>query len=440
VNSAAGIAAKVGAGELTPAAVVDETLALIGTDPLNAYTSLSESEPAAASGRLAGVPVALKDLIDHAGHTTTCGSGFYVGTPVRSATVVRRLEAAGAVVIGRTGLHEFAFGFSSENHWFGPVRNPWDPATSPGGSSGGSAATVAAGHVPIAIGTDTGGSVRVPAALCGVYGLKVTHGRIPLSGVFPLAPSIDTVGPIARSIDDLQISYDVMRGYDDSDRWSRRPPTAILPVSRPLRAGVPMQWLEECAVSNDVRSAFERTVAAIAEAGHEVVEIDEPLLTSRGDTTTAAYAEVASVHRSWFEEGKPYGPQVAARIEQALAVTMEQYAEARASRAAANTAARAVFDGVDVLLTPTVGAMRKVIGEDDMVVGDTVHHYRSVLSCFTALVNHLRSPALVMPVNVEGSPPPSLQVIGPRWSEPQLLAFGRQLERAEIVAFRPPGA
>jgi Asp-tRNA(Asn)/Glu-tRNA(Gln) amidotransferase A subunit family amidase len=119
---------------------------------------------------------------------------------------------------------------------------------------------------------------------------------------------------------------------------------------------------------------------------------------------------------------------------------MEQSAEARASRAAANTAARAVFDGIDVLLTPTVGAMRKVIGDDDMVVGDTVHHYRSVLSCFTALVNHLRSPALVMPLNVEGSPPPSLQVIGPRWSEPQLLEFGRQLERAEIVAFRPPGA
>ncbi len=123
-----------------------------------------------------------------------------------------RLEAAGAVVIGRTGLHEFAFGFSSENPHFGPVRNPWDPDTSPGGSSGGSAAAVAAGITPVAIGTDTGGSVRVPAALCGCFGLKVTHGRIPLDGVFPLATTVDTVGPLADSIDALDSSYRAMSG------------------------------------------------------------------------------------------------------------------------------------------------------------------------------------------------------------------------------------
>ena len=133
------------------------------------------------------MPVGIKDLIDHEGRVTTAGSAFYRHEADRSSPVVSRLEEAGAVVIGRTGLHEFAFGFSSENPHFGPVRNPWDPDTSPGGSSGGSAAAVAAGITPVAIGTDTGGSVRVPAALCGCFGLKVTHGRIPLDGVFPLA-------------------------------------------------------------------------------------------------------------------------------------------------------------------------------------------------------------------------------------------------------------
>ena len=138
-------------------------------------------------GPLAGVPIVLKDLIDHAGHVTTCGSSFYRHQATSSAEAVERLEAAGGVIIGRSGLHEFAFGFSSENPWFGPVRNPWNADESTGGSSGGSAAAVSAGIVPLAIGTDTGGSVRVPAALCGAWGLKVTHGRIPLNGVFPLA-------------------------------------------------------------------------------------------------------------------------------------------------------------------------------------------------------------------------------------------------------------
>ena len=170
-------------------------------DPEAALTRALRSRASSGTiGALAGVPVGIKDLIDHEGRVTTAGSAFYRHEADRSSPVVSRLEAAGAVVIGRTGLHEFAFGFSSENPHFGPVRNPWDPDTSPGGSSGGSAAAVAAGITPVAIGTDTGGSVRVPAALCGCFGLKVTHGRIPLDGVFPLATTVDTVGPLADSI------------------------------------------------------------------------------------------------------------------------------------------------------------------------------------------------------------------------------------------------
>ena len=232
-TSAVRLAEAVGRGEVSATESVAAHLEAIGDDPLNAFTlvdgdrALQRAADLDASlatgadpGPLAGGPVALKDLIDHAGRPTTCGSGFYREVPDRSATVVERIEAAGGVVIGRTGLHEFAFGFSSENDWFGPVRNPWDPATSPGGSSGGSAVAVAAGCAPLAVGTDTGGSVRVPAALGGIAGLKVTHGRIPLRGVFPLAASLDTVGPLARSAADLGLLYRVMAGDDPRDPWS----------------------------------------------------------------------------------------------------------------------------------------------------------------------------------------------------------------------------
>jgi len=183
-------------------------------------------------GALAGVPIALKDLIDHAGRPNTAGSSYPAITPDASAPAVARLEAADAVIIGRTGLHEYAFGFSSENHWFGPVRNPWDLDLSPGGSSGGSAAAVAAGLAAGALGTDTGGSVRVPAALCGVVGLKVTHGRVPLRGVFPLGPSIDTVGPIGRSVVDIARLYETIAGFDPGDPWSA-PRPVVPPAPRP---------------------------------------------------------------------------------------------------------------------------------------------------------------------------------------------------------------
>ncbi len=199
-------------------------------------------------GPLAGVPMALKDLIDQA-QLTEHGREQLPDSAAAasSAPVVTRLEQAGAVIIGRTGLHEYAFGFSSENHWFGPVRNPWNTALSPGGSSGGSAAGGERRPAAAAIGTDTGGSVRVPAALCGVVGLKVTHGRVPLTGVFPLAASLDTVGPIARNSNDAALVYTVIAGYD--------PPTPGLPHSRcrarvtrslrrPITIGIPHPWVD----------------------------------------------------------------------------------------------------------------------------------------------------------------------------------------------------
>ena len=284
MSNAGRIASDVRRGRRSAVDVLTEHLESITTSQprLNAFTSILDEAALAAAktidtrvaagddpGPLAGVPVAVKDLIDQAGIATTNGSSLPAPPATSTAPAVARLEAAGAVVIGRTGLHEFAFGFSSENHWFGPVRNPWDTTTSPGGSSGGSASAVGAGLVPAAIGTDTGGSVRVPAALCGVVGLKVSHGRIPLTGVTPLAPSFDTVGPLARSVGDAGLLYAAMAGHDVNDPWSLPQPVALpgpTPGLAGLRFGVPHPWVDR-GVADDVAAGWMAFRAMLEDAG-----------------------------------------------------------------------------------------------------------------------------------------------------------------------------
>ena len=393
-------------------------------------------------GPLVGVPIAIKDLIDQAGLVTTCGSDFYRHEAELSATVVLRLEAAGAIIIGRTGLHEFAFGFSSENHWFGPVRNPWDTTTSPGGSSGGSAVAAAAVLAAGAIGTDTGGSVRVPAALCGVAGLKVTHGRIPLTGVFPLASSLDTVGPLGRNVDDVAALYEVMAGHDPQDPWSA--PQPVLPGGADaslegLAVGVPQPWVEEAPMTGDVKEAFTIALDRLDDLGATVREVRHPQVQPAQELADLINAEVASVHRSWLgDPSKQYGPEVADRMQRTLEVSLDDYVAAQNWRAGLRNATAGLFDEIDVLVTPTTGTTRKTIGEPAVVVDGQARSYRLVLSWFSSLVNHMGVPALAVPLRHAGSPPPSLQLIGPWWSEQRLLSLGRALEHAGVVEFRPP--
>lgn len=372
------------------------------------------------SGPLAGTPIALKDLIDHEGRVTTCGSAFYRHTADRTAPSVARLEEAGAVIIGRTGLHEFAFGFSSENPHWGPVRNPWDPSTSTGGSSGGSAAAVAAGVVPIAIGTDTGGSVRVPAAMCGTFGLKVTYGRIPLEGVFPLVASVDTVGPLANSVDSLANAYRAM-----SRDGKQEPPAAR------KRIGLPEPWLEDSPTEPAIREIFESTADAIRSIGHDVRPIAVPSLIPSFQIWNAIAEEVMEVHSAFITEGSEYGNDVEQRLEDAAAVTADETREARQWQKDLRQSFAEVFEELDFLITPTVPVRSKPIGQDEI----EGRHYRPVLSHFTALVNQSLHPAIALPLAGSGAPPASLQVIGARESEADLIAFGRSLERDNLVGF-----
>ena len=441
------VVAAVRSGATTARAHVERALEAATADDLNAFTRVEgelaliaadavDATVAAGGdpGPLAGVPVGLKDLIDHEGRITTCGSSFRFTEAATTATVVRRLERAGAVIVGRTGLHEFAYGFSSENEWWGPVRNPWDRTTSPGGSSGGSAAAVAAGIVPLAIGTDTGGSVRVPAALCGCCGLKVTHGRVPLSGVFPLAPSLDTVGPIGACVADLAAAYGVMAGDEPDDPWSA-PRSVAAPTGAAdlagLRVGIPVPWTERRmsgAVAEGFATALDRLIAAGAVVRRVSVSAFDPTLLPR-----AAYAEVAAVHRARFTESPMrYGASIRDRLAADLAHIPDAITGAMAWRAELRNEAARVFSTCDVLVTPTVATLRKTIGDDMVDVDGRPEPYRPALSWFTTLVNQMGVPALAVPIAVGGSPPPSLQVIAPWWEEARLLDIGLALEEAGI--------
>jgi aspartyl-tRNA(Asn)/glutamyl-tRNA(Gln) amidotransferase subunit A len=425
---------------------VESALGKAHIDQLNAFISVDDSvvETTPATGPLAGVPIAIKDIIHQAGHTTTCGSSFYRYAATESATVVSRLEAAGAVIIGRTGLHEFAFGFSSENPWYGPVLNPWNTRTSPGGSSGGSAAAVAGGIVPISLGTDTGGSVRVPAALCGIYGLKSTHGRIPITGVFPLIESLDTVGSFAINIGDLATVYRVLAGYDPRDAWSVPDSAALTrPISRlgGLRVGVPQPWVETAPMEQEVRRSFEHALESLENIGATVIEVRNPFFSMPGMIGPTLAAEVSVLHGAWMRDpDKAYGEDVVERINAAMQTPLEDIVAANRWRSALTNTFLATFDQVDVLVTPTVPARTKYIGEDMMRFDGQEHFYRMVFSWFSALVNHAGLPALAAPLVGPGSPPPSIQIIGPPWSEDRLLEIGQRLEDHNLVGFRAPAS
>ena len=414
------------------------TLAHATQDSINAFISIDDDRALARAaeidermtngedvGPLAGIPACVKDIIDHQGRVTTCGSYFFAETATETAPSIQRLEAAGAVIIGRANLHEWAFGFNSENAHWGSVRNPWDRNTSAGGSSGGSAAAVAAGITPIAIGTDTGGSVRVPAALCGTFGLKVTYGRIPTEGVFPLVPSIDTVGPLADSMENIDRAYRAMSGDDRH----QEPPSH-------LRLGVPEPWFGMAPMEDETSASFAATVATLRDHGHEVHPIEMPDVIPTRQLIDAIGEEVSAAHKEFRARGERYDPAVESRIELAESVTAEATAAARDWQTMIRQRFADAFATVDFLLTPTTPVRYKMIGQD--MIGDRNH--RAVLSYFTALVNHALHPALALPMAGTGSPPSSIQLVGDLGSEPDLIGFGRTLEDAGVARFEPAPA
>jgi aspartyl-tRNA(Asn)/glutamyl-tRNA(Gln) amidotransferase subunit A len=299
VTGAAGIAAAVRRGERSAVEVVEEHLAAVGAreEELHAFNLVLADEARAAAadvdrrvaagedpGPLAGVPLALKDNLATRGVPTTCSSRILEGwRPPYDATVVARVQAAGAVVVGKTNLDEFAMGSSTENSAFGPTRNPHDPSRVPGGSSGGSAAAVAAGFAPLALGSDTGGSIRQPAALCGVVGMKPTYGVVSRYGLVAFASSLDQIGPFARTVGDAALLLEVIAGHDPMDTTSLDQPAPRVVEHLDdgvdgLRVGIVRELMIE-GIEPDVRRRVEAAAEALAAAGAKVEEASVPATT-----------------------------------------------------------------------------------------------------------------------------------------------------------------
>jgi aspartyl-tRNA(Asn)/glutamyl-tRNA(Gln) amidotransferase subunit A len=351
-----------------------------------------------------GIRLAVKDLFDTAGLTTTYGSIIYADhVPERSAEAVTRLEAAGYANVGKTNLHEFAYGITSVNPHFGTVPNPRYPGRMAGGSSGGSAAAVAAGLAESALGTDSGGSIRIPAACCGIVGFKPSYGLVSLEGVFPLAPSFDHAGPMAGSVGECEEMLQVLAdGFEPSRLGSLEE----------LEVGV--AWLDRAdpLVQSRVREA--------AELFPRRREIDFPLAERIGPVFMR---EVAVVHRDLFAEfADSYGDNVRTKIERCLALTDGEYQAGLRARDELTERAEVALDGLDLLVTPTLGFVAPTLPVDDLEIrADTIR--------LTIPFNALGWPALALPCGpAEDGLPASLQIAGRPGSDALALAAGRLVE------------
>ena len=383
-------------------------------------------------GPLHGIPIALKDLIDTAGVRTTAASALYKDRiPSRDAEVVRRLRTAGAVIIGKNNLHEFAYGGSSLVSFFGDVHNPRDPERIAGGSSGGSAAAVVAGMACAAIGTDTAGSVREPASLCGCVGLKPTYGRVSARGVIPLSTSLDHVGPLARSVTDAAIVLQAIAGYDTQDVTSSNVPVAdyagaIREGVQKLRVGAPREYFFED-LDPEVRSAVDQALAIIQSLGAEIKHVRLHVPTDRKLQAAESYAyhaENIALHADLLS------PETVRRIRSGGTVTATEYIARRHELEEARRTIAGLFADVDVIVTPTIPTSTPTIAElrSDP---EALRPAELKLLRNTRPFNVWGLPAISVPCgSTKNGLPIGLQMAGPHWREDLVLQFALAFEQA----------
>jgi aspartyl-tRNA(Asn)/glutamyl-tRNA(Gln) amidotransferase subunit A len=424
--------------------------------------ALGRGEPAPP---LCGVPLALKDVLDVEGLPTTCGSALLSGyRPPFTATAVARLEAAGAVVLGKTNMDEFAMGSSTENSAYKKTRNPWDVTRVPGGSSGGSAVAVAAGLAPIALGSDTGGSIRQPAALCGVVGLKPTYGRVSRYGLVAFASSLDQIGPFARNVDDAARVCAALFGPDPHDATSADVPApdfaaALAGGLRGVRLGVPWRFLE-AGVDAGVMSAFRQALRDLEAGGARLVDVELPhaphaiatyyiVATAEASSNLARYdgvrygrREQARELRAMYGETRDhgFGAEVKRRIILGTFVLSSGYYDAYYLRAQkVRTLIRRdferAFEDCDAVATPTSPVPAFRLGERS---DDPLQMY--LADVFTVPANLAGLPALSLPCGFASGLPVGLQLQGRRFDEATLVRVGAAYERATSHhAARPLG-
>ncbi len=441
------LAPRLRRGEISPVEITRACLDRIEkrNPALNAFiTVMAESALAEARqaeseilrgewrGALHGVPVALKDLIDTVGVRTTAASALYKDrVPNQDADVVRRLRQAGAVIVGKNNLHEFAYGGSSLVSYFGDVHNPWDLGRIAGGSSGGSAAAVAAGLAYAAIGTDTAGSIREPAALCGCVGIKPTYGRVSSRGVIPLSPSLDHIGPLAATVADAAIVLQAIAGYDSADITSADVPVADYVSGlgegvKSLRVGVPRAYFFDD-LNAEVASAMEHALREMQSLGAELKDVQLDVPTDRTLQTAEAYAFHAE---NVAKSPELYLPETLRRIRAGEGVSTGEYIQRRREQDQARRNIRAVFAEVDVLVTPTTPMAAPAIVELK-ANPEALRPAELTLLHNTRPFNVWGLPAISVPCGfTQGGLPIGLQIAGPHWREDLVLRVAYAFEQA----------
>ena len=410
--------------------------AFITVDGDAAMTAASEAADeiakGGAHGPLHGIPIALKDIFGVAGVRMTAGSKILSeNVASEDAEATARLKAAGAVVLGKLNLHEFAFGATGVNPHYGAARNPWDLERITGGSSSGSGASVAAGECAAALGTDTGGSIRIPASLCGIVGLKPTYGRVSKRGVLPLSWSLDHVGPMTRTVEDAAIVLQAIAGRDADDASTVGEPVPdymqmLRQGVQGLRIGIPKEFFFEN-LHPEVESAVRSAIGLLGEMGADLTEADVPLISEiPGGVTAIMLPEALAYHQKWMSERPDdYGDDVRYRLELGATFLAVHYVQAQRFREMAVAAWREeVFPKVDLIVTPTTPITARPIEEGDLQV--TFNLIR-----FTNPLNFLGVPAISIPCGFTGEGlPVGLQLVGRWWDEASVLRAAYAYEQA----------
>jgi len=438
---------RIAAGDLSPVELTQACLSRIEeTEPkINAFITLladqalaqaRESEERARRGErrgpLDGIPVAVKDLYETAGVRTTAASNILRDhVPERDSFAVARLKDAGAVLLGKLNMHEWAWGGTSIVSAFGPVRNPWDLERIAGGSSGGSAAGLAASQFLGSLGTDTGGSIRIPASLCGIVGLKPTFGRVSVRGVLPMAESLDHAGPMARCVEDVAIILQAIAGYDPDDPATFDAPLpdyrrACQSGLQGMKVGVPRAMFVDA--DPRVLQEFEAALDVLRSLGAEVRDIDIPgVEASLGAWFPITAGEVAAYHRQWLaERPQDYQPGLLPLLQACAEVKAGEYVAAKRVQQEVKRAVALAFAEVDILATPTTPCTATLIADEVAGRGKqfTIHR-------FTQLFNMTGLPAISVPCGLDlHGLPVGLQLAGMALAEPAVLHIAYAYEQA----------
>jgi len=430
-------------GKLNAFLTVEAESALKAADEADAALAKGQSK-----GPLHGVPLAHKDMYYEAGKVVTCGSLIrrdFVATT--TSTALQRLKDAGTIRLGSLGMAEFAYGPTGHNYHYGAVHNPWKFGYVTGGSSSGSGSAVAARLTFAALGSDTGGSIRMPAHFCGVTGLKVTFGRISRAGAMPLSQSLDTVGPLARTAEDCALLLGLMAGADGEDPTASTAPVADYMAAttaslKGLKIGVPTSFYVDD-LDADVAKALDHTIAVLKREGADIVKVELPDQRQLSAACQLVLAvEAAAFHKRWLiERPQDYGPQVLMRLQNGLSVPGVLYLEAMRWRGPALAAHVAATANVDAVLAPVAPVAAPSIAESDVGNSPNAEAVIQRLTRFTRTINYLGLPALAIPAGFNaGGLPIGMQLIGRSFDEATLLTIGAAFQRATDFHTKVPPA